>query len=180
MKNTQKLSLLNFAILGLLKNEPLSGYRIRKVFEDTAMGNYSSSPGAIYPALSKLEQNELVEKITDTETNKQLFKISSTGLKTLKEWILKPIEMNEIEKKMEELLLRFAFMDHLIVKQQKIHFLETFRDLLIEHLNNLEAFYAKESNNLPLHGKLAFEHGLGSNRATLKWSLNALKEIIKN
>jgi len=180
MKNTQKLSLLNYAILGLLKNEPLSGYRIRKIFEDTAMGNYSSSPGAIYPALSKLEQNELVEKITDPKTNKQFFKISPKGLKNLKEWILKPIEMNEVEKKMNELLLRFAFMDDLIIEQQKVYFLETFRDLLVEHLNNLKAYYAKEANNLPLHGKLAFEHGIGSNKATLKWSLNALKEIIKN
>ena len=34
----------------------MSGYDLRKVFEETALGNYSSSPGAIYPALSRLEQ----------------------------------------------------------------------------------------------------------------------------
>lgn len=180
MKNAQKLTLLNYAILGLLKNEPLSGYRIRKIFEDTAMGNYSSSPGAIYPALSRLEQNELIEKITDPKTNKQLFKILPNGLKNLKEWILKPIEMSEVEKKMDELLLRFAFMDNLISIHQKIDFLETLGDLLTSYLNVLEEFKKNQSLSMPLHGRLAFEHGIDSNRATLSWCEKVLNEFKKN
>ncbi len=61
MKNI-KPTLLDYAILGLIQNQPLSGYAIRKLFEETALGNYSSSPGTIYPALSRLQKFDLVEK----------------------------------------------------------------------------------------------------------------------
>ena len=46
---------LEYALLGLLHQQPQSGYDLRKVFETTALGNYSGSPGAIYPALRRLE-----------------------------------------------------------------------------------------------------------------------------
>jgi hypothetical protein len=35
-------------------NEDLSGYRIRKIFEETAMGNYSSSPGFDISGIEKV------------------------------------------------------------------------------------------------------------------------------
>ncbi|MBX2878146.1 MAG: PadR family transcriptional regulator, partial [Saprospiraceae bacterium] len=45
---------LDYAIMGLLIGGPLSGYQIRQIFETSEMGNYSSSPGSIYPALKRL------------------------------------------------------------------------------------------------------------------------------
>ena len=53
-------SLLGFALLGLLEERPRSGYDLRKVFAQTAMGTFSDSPGAIYPALGRLEKRGLV------------------------------------------------------------------------------------------------------------------------
>lgn len=38
----------------------MSGYDLRKVFAETALGSYSSSPGAICPALARLEKQGLV------------------------------------------------------------------------------------------------------------------------
>ena len=52
--------LLGYALLRLLYQKSRSGYDLRKVFAETAMGNYSSSPGAIYPALQRLEVDQLV------------------------------------------------------------------------------------------------------------------------
>ena len=53
---------LSFALLGLIGMEPRSGYKLRKVFETTPLGNYSSSPGSIYPALRALEKAGLVRR----------------------------------------------------------------------------------------------------------------------
>ena len=53
-------SLLGFALLGLIFEQPRSGYDLRKIFTTTAMGSFSDSPGAIYPALARLEANGLV------------------------------------------------------------------------------------------------------------------------
>ena len=49
------ISLLGFALLGLLHQKSASGYDLRKIFASTAMGTFSDSPGAIYPTLTMLE-----------------------------------------------------------------------------------------------------------------------------
>src|SRR6266852_3783771 len=53
-------STLAFALLGLIWQEPRSGYDLRKFFSSTPMISFSDSPGAIYPALHRLEQRGLV------------------------------------------------------------------------------------------------------------------------
>ena len=43
------------AILGLISQRPMTGYDLRRVFTTTPMWHFSSSPGAIYPALQCLD-----------------------------------------------------------------------------------------------------------------------------
>ena len=57
---------LEYALLGLLHQGAMSGYDLRKIFESTAMGSYSGSPGAIYPALRRLEKQGLVASEVDS------------------------------------------------------------------------------------------------------------------
>ena len=49
-------SILGYALLGLIYQQPLSGYDVKKIFASTPMAGFSDSPGAIYPALRKVEQ----------------------------------------------------------------------------------------------------------------------------
>lgn len=173
-------TLLDYAILGLIQNQPLSGYRIRKTFEETALGNYSSSPGSIYPALKRLQKYELVEKIKLSASVKSQFQITQNGIQILQIWLSKPIEKMEVEKRIHELFLRFAFMDNLINNKRKIIFLKSFRDFLSSYIGELQEYHGNESDNMPLHGRLAFEHGIESSKTTLKWIKKALLQITKN
>ena len=173
-----KPTLLDYAILGLIQDQPLSGYAIRKLFEETGLGNYSSSPGTIYPALNRLQKFELVKKNEQSETAKTSFEITTKGILILQKWFLKPIEKIEVEKKTNELLLRFAFMENLVDKKQKINFLTSFRNLLNIYIKELQGYYNKESENMPLHGRLAFQYGIDSNKTTLKWCKNAISQLI--
>ena len=177
MKKDIKPTVLDFAILGLLRSTPLTGYRIRKLFEETALGNYSSSPGTIYPALKRLEKNELVVKTIPKGSAKSQFQITSRGMSVLKDWLLKSIEKKEVEKNTDELLLKFAFMESLINKKQIIDFLISFRNLLKVYIKELQVFYEMESANMPLHGRLAFQHGIDSNKVTLTWCKKALSQL---
>ena len=61
---SRKVTQLDYAILGLLSQGPLTGYKIRMTFENTALGNFSSSPGTIYPALKRLAALKLIDKKT--------------------------------------------------------------------------------------------------------------------
>jgi len=62
MAKVQAESLLELALLGLVLREQRSGYALRKVFAETALGGNSSSPGAIYPAL-KRQRRQMPEGI---------------------------------------------------------------------------------------------------------------------
>jgi DNA-binding PadR family transcriptional regulator len=167
-----KVTDLDYSILGLVKKSPLSGYRIRMIFETTALGNFSSSPGTIYPALTRLVKTGLIEKKEPSKTDSQeIFHITKKGVSALTEWILKPITRTDITKRMEMVLLRISFMDSLNIKakKQKIKFLESLQTSLEDYVAELKDYHAKQSSNMPMSGRLAFEHGIESYQTTLKW-----------
>ena len=60
-----KIPSLGYALLGLIEQKPASGYDLRKIFSSTSMKYYSDSPGAIYPALGRLEQQGLLRGTID-------------------------------------------------------------------------------------------------------------------
>ncbi len=37
-----------------------------------------------------------------------------------------------------------------------------------------------EANNMPLHGRLAFQYGIDSNKTTLKWCRKAISQVEKH
>jgi Transcriptional regulator PadR-like family len=55
-----KIPCLGYALMGLLQGKPSSGYELRKLFSSASMRTYSDSPGAIYPALRRLEHQSLI------------------------------------------------------------------------------------------------------------------------
>ncbi len=175
-KNTNP-TLLDYAILGLIQNTAMTGYRIRKAFEETALGNYSSSPGTIYPALKRMEKLQLVRKVALDNSKKALFEISPSGIASLKAWLTRPVTKEDAEKKVDELLLRFAFMETLAAPEQKIHFLTSFKDKLVIYTRELAHYLDQESEKMPLHGRLAVEHGIASKKATIKWCTKVMSEL---
>ena len=96
----------------MLCQSPQSGYDLRKIFETTALGNHSGSPGAIYPPLRRLEQQGFVEGEVDTTMAlrpKKVFHPTKAGRETLSDWLVREIEREDVERRIDELLLRFAF-----------------------------------------------------------------------
>ena len=70
MNKKTTLSTLSLAVLGLIQQEPRSGYDLRKIFSTTPMGHFSTSPGAIYPALKRIEKSGWIRGNIDN--NKEL------------------------------------------------------------------------------------------------------------
>ena len=169
---------LDYAILGLIRHDPMSGYAIRKEFETTALGHFSSSPGSIYPALNRLQKKGLIDKIKTEPEGKQRFRCTSLGNEVLKQWFLSPLVKKDVTHNLSEMLLKFGFMGDMIEGKYVLDFLKSFEDLLKKYLNELEEYYESETFSiLPLHGKLAFEHGLISYKASLKWCNQSIQRI---
>ena len=106
--STPKITSLDYAILGLMYQKPSSGYGIRKQFETTAIGNYSSSPGAVYPALDRLQRLGLVIKSLLENQKKEKFSCTPKGIETLKNWLLQPIAIIDVAKNIDEILFLFT------------------------------------------------------------------------
>jgi DNA-binding PadR family transcriptional regulator len=98
-----------FLILGLLSEQPLTGYDIKKIVDIRFSNFWSESYGQIYPELAKLESSGLVtvsRQNTGTKKERKQYSITESGLSALKEWLAQPVEKEIVRF---ELLLKLYF-----------------------------------------------------------------------
>jgi DNA-binding PadR family transcriptional regulator len=164
-----KVTVLDYSILGLLAGNSFTGYQIRMIFEKTAMGSFSGSPGTIYPALARLEKQGLIGKKDVAGKNTELFVITRTGMSALRTWILTSPTRDEITKGLDALSLKIAFLDLADDGKKRSKFLIALSEALQQYISELEAYYKSAAANMPKGGRLAYEHGIESYKLTLKW-----------
>ena len=106
-------SMLGHALLALVHQRPSSGYNLRELFAGSLLHHFSSSPGAIYPALKRLEGAALIQGTTEqTETlrPRKVYRITPRGLEALRVWLERPVTREDVVSNIKELTLRFACM----------------------------------------------------------------------
>lgn len=161
---------LNYALLGLIRGEPRTGYGLRKVFETTPMGNYSSSPGSIYPALKSLAKAGLV-----TGGSKNPYVITPAGEQAFDAWRLRPMGEDEA---IDMALLRFAFLHDHPDRQVSLDFLKSFAMAAKARAVSLKAFMSGDMwSVMPMQSRLAVEHGLKTTEASAQWALDAWRQL---
>lgn len=74
---------LRLVILALIAEQPSHGYQIIKTLEERTGGAYAPSPGVVYPTLTLLEEQGLIEQ-SGSDGAKKLFSITETGGEALK------------------------------------------------------------------------------------------------
>jgi DNA-binding PadR family transcriptional regulator len=181
--NTPDTSVLGYALLGLIQQKPSSGYDLRKTFAETAMGNYSSSPGAIYPALERLQSRGLVRgKTQDTAglRRRRLYTLSRSGEVELKEWLARPIVREDVARGTDELMLRFAFLEPVLGVEAAIAFLKKMQAELGAYIPELESFLRRNRAAMPLSARLALESGIRGYRTLQEWSAYGIRTYRKS
>ena len=171
---------LGYALLGLVHLQPQSGYDLRKVFETTPMGHYSSSPGAIYPALKRLEKAQLIRgevAESDTLRPKRIYSSTPRGVEALREWVSQPLVRDDLLRRDDELMLRFALMGSVVDDAATRHFLEQMLGLLDTYIPELNRVLAAMPEDGPPHGRLALSSGIESYKARRKWLRRAISEF---
>jgi DNA-binding PadR family transcriptional regulator len=171
------ISLLGYALLGLIRQAPASGYDLRRIFATTAMGSFSDSPGAIYPALARLERQGLIQGRVETSglRQRQVFRVTGRGLKELKRWLARPIVREHLMHGFDELMLRFAFMDGVSGRDASREFLRALVEALRPYIRELRAYLEEHETEMPLSGMLALECGIRGYEANLEWASHALE-----
>jgi hypothetical protein len=116
-----------------------------------------------------MEELNMVEKKRQATGNQELFTITKKGVTNLTEWVTQPVTMEDVIRNSEILLLRYAFMDVLVKKNEKQKFLRSFLESVKKYIKELESYHASEALLMSLSGRQAFELGLESNRLTARW-----------
>jgi len=176
------LTLLSYALLGLLIQKPASGYDLRKIFSETPMANLSDSPGAIYPALRRLEQRKLITSLVEQGSGlrrRRVLRVTAPGLAELKAWLKRPIEQTDIANRLEELMLRFAFFDRALGEKATLQFLQSFEAGLKVYIPELRQYLRTNAAQMPVSAKLALDNGLLGYEAQRKWVAHAINTYQK-
>jgi len=172
---------LEYALIGLIRQMPRSGYELRKVFVETAMAGYSGSPGAIYPALRRLEADGLIQGTKQPGERgrpRREYRLTPAGEAVLQEWLAQPVTRDDVALRLDELMLRFAFLAYAADSTRRtLEFLESLEAhleaLLVDLHQQIEAVDAA-SRHVPItHARLALEAGISSIADRLRWAREA-------
>lgn len=173
-------STLSLAILGLVSLNPASGYDLRKIFIATPMGHFSTSPGAVYPALKRMEKRGLIKGTVEKKNTlrpRQTFTITKKGLMFLKEILSQPIAAEDVKWNLDELILRFAFMGKIVGQKRSVRFLGELVLQTQAYIFSLEKHLGENRDKMMATARYALEHGIVKYRATLHWARQVISEI---
>lgn len=70
---------VRLALLMLLSEGPHNGYQLMKTLEERSEGQWTPSPGSVYPALSQLEDEGLIQSVAGGTEPGRSFEITDAG-----------------------------------------------------------------------------------------------------
>ena len=175
-------TLLERALLGLLRQKPQSGYDLRKLFTTTPVRHFSDSPGSIYPALRRLQARGWVSAAAakPDPRQRQEFRITAEGKRALVEWLRQPVTRDEVIWRLDDLLLRFAFLDENVERRVALKFLGDLERELGRYIAELER-YAEQTGLLRTTstGGLAYSNGIEGYKGQLSWARRARRKLME-
>jgi PadR family transcriptional regulator, regulatory protein AphA len=104
---------LEYAILGLLSWRSLSGYDLKKVFEESVALYWSGNNNEIYRTLVNLYKEELVTREIQLQENypaRKVYSITDKGLAELNKWVHSAVDLPQ---RKHSLLIQLAWADML-------------------------------------------------------------------
>jgi len=177
----KKLTTLEYALLGLVGMSPMTGYDIHKVFATTPLAHFSSSPGAIYPALRRLAHFGLLEARLDTAKEarpRRVYSLTSAGDEALKAWLHQPVTREELIRGAGAPILRFSLAGGRLTREEILAYLGSYQKVVAEYLKELYGYMKQTNSPQEHHGRLALYlgiRGLESERDWIKWAATEIR-----
>ncbi len=166
------------ALLGMLSLGPMSGYEIRQRIEMSIGNFWNESFGQIYPALSKLRKQGLVEVEETGRAGRKVYSLTPAGRERLASWLA---VMPSVRKPRNEMLLKLFFGSNGSLedaRQQVLAERERYRaDLLRYSLLEPEIRKRHASRaGLPFF-LMTLRYGIAEARAVMEWADETLRTL---
>jgi PadR family transcriptional regulator, regulatory protein AphA len=174
-----------YVLFGLLQEENLSGYEMKKIIDKRMSFFWQESFGQIYPELNKMVEEGLVE-ISNTESEgnikreKTRYKITPNGEKELKKWMK---EENEKDTVRSEFLLKMYLSTPENIDEMRRHVIK-FKKQAEEKLELFNLYEAELNKIIEVHNnhkQILYVLNLGIRQAKLyvDWSKQILEDMEK-
>jgi len=83
-----------YVMLGLLAQQPMSGYDVRRLLQSISWLTGTPSAGSIYPSLRRLLQGELVTvdvQVRQDRPPRKVYTLTEAGRRELQRWLERPV-----------------------------------------------------------------------------------------
>jgi DNA-binding PadR family transcriptional regulator len=170
-------------LLGVIAAGPQSGYGLKKMFNASPAGVYQPSPGALYPALRRLEGRGLLRaesKVSSGRRALRLYHVTQAGRSAHLDWLRHPVAAATVATDLGLHLMRFALMEQQLGREAVLAFLNDLASALDSFVSGVERYLASGALSSRRNAELAVEHGIAVHRASLEWTRSALAELAES
>ena len=164
-----------FAVLGMLKLRPMTGYEIKQVYQKGPANFMPISFGQIYPVLAKLRQNKMVRQDKQQGGRGSIrYFITHKGEEAFRKWLFSPGDPGNHR----ELLLRlfFAAPPEMAELRGNVEAFRREQQARLDHYDDTRKWLddAQAHNpRLPIW-KLVLEYGVLLSESRVRWAERAL------
>ncbi len=175
---------LKHALLGFLNYQSMTGYQLKKHFDESISNFWNASLSQIYPTLNKMCEDGLltVEVILqDSTPNAKLYQITNSGKEELLKWLAEPVEFEP----MRSALLVKLFFGSSISKNQVLSLLEQTMTLTknnLKHCQNVKKHIEEDHSSENDMKQEAFfwtltaDYGIKHAEALIAWCEECIKK----
>ena len=167
---------LKHAILGFLSNSSLTGYDLKKAFDQSVRHFWPANQSQIYRTLAELDEQGFVEKEIiprEERLDMKVYGITETGREELHRWLATPLPPKDYR---EPALIQIYFGGKLTDEElirllnHEIQSLEE-KQAIYEHFYKMNqmAIHTVEDLRAAVLMVSTLEYGILSNRAALDW-----------
>jgi PadR family transcriptional regulator, regulatory protein AphA len=175
---------LKHAILGFLSYQPMSGYDLKKAFDNSVRHFWPADQSQIYRTLNQLDRETLVEKEIiprEDRLDLKIYHITPAGSAEIHRWLTMPLPDGDDR---EPLLVQIFFgglitdeemaalLDHQIAQVQER--LQVYETIYRAGLERLEGF---DQPRFGFFTILTLEYGIRSNQVALDWLIETRRRV---
>ena len=175
---------LKHAILGFLSFAPLSGYDLKKAFDQSVRHFWPANQSQIYRTLAELDEQGLVDKEViprEDRLDMKVYRTNEVGLAELRRWLSTPLPPQDNR---EPFLIQIFFGGQL-TDAELLKLLEHEVQTVRENLASYTALYnmVVDRPNPDVEPRTVFlttltlEYGLAAQRAFLAWLQSTIARV---
>jgi PadR family transcriptional regulator AphA len=167
---------LRHAVLGMLADQPGSGYDLLKRFEQAMSNVWPATQSQLYGELGKLETAGMIRVHAEGPRGRKEYEITDTGLEELRHWLL---EVDPRAAPRSGSLLRVYFLGSVSPDQAR-DYLATMGEAAKareERLAEVESSVDWDESNRSLYGRLVLEWGRRHSAMQRDWAEWAIDQI---